>query len=208
MTPFTTLTAVAAPMPDADIDTDIIFPARFLVMTQKRGLGRYAFHDRRFDADGRERPDYPLARPPWSAAGILVTGPNFGCGSSREQAPWALADLGFRCLVGPGFGDIFEANCHRNGMLTVRLAGDDHAALMDHARHGGSATVDLRDRTLRFAGRVVAFDVPDPVREMLLEGVDEIDRIRRDDGPAIAAFVDAQRRTMPWLHEPPSPPDS
>ena len=208
MKPFDVFTSIAAPMPDADIDTDIIFPARFLTLTQKRGLGPYAFRDKRFDDAGRERADFVLHREPWRHAGILVTGPNFGCGSSREQAPWSLADLGIRCLIGPGFGDIFEANCHRNGMLPVALAGDPHDALMRHAAAGGTVTVDLVQRTVGFADRVIAFDLPDATRAMLLDGTDEIDRILDRDRAAIAAYVAERRRRAPWLSDDPPSPES
>ena len=200
MEAFTTLTSIAAPLPDADIDTDIIFPARFLTLTQKKGLGRYAFHDKRL-------PDQPvpfvLDQPRWHGARIVVTGPNFGCGSSREQAPWALADLGIRCLIGPGFGDIFEANCQRNGMLPVRVGPNDHAALMRCAEAAGTITVDLVHRTLRLeedgTERTIAFAFPDAARDTLLRGVDEIDRILQDEAPRIAAFERTQRQRMPWL---------
>ena len=201
MDAFTQFTSIAAPLPDADVDTDIIFPARFLTLTQKRGLGRYAFHDRRFDADGDERPDFVLHRDAWRGAGILVTGPNFGCGSSREQAPWALADLGIRCLIGPSFGAIFEANCHRNGLLPVHVDADDHRRLLQHASTAGSIRVDLDTcRVDDGVGPSIAFDVPPKVRTALLSGADEIDQIRRDEGERIAAFERRQRQSMPWLY--------
>jgi 3-isopropylmalate dehydratase small subunit len=205
MQPFTIFEACAAPLPDADIDTDILFPARFLVLTQKKGLGRYALHDQRYDANGAERPDFVLNRPPWRAAGILVTGPNFGCGSSREQAPWALADLGIRCMIGPSFGAIFEANCHRNGLLPVRVGPADHQRLMARAEAAGSIRVDLRTCLIDdHCGDPIAFEVPDTVRTALLEGTDEIARILRDDGARIAAFEARQRQRMPWLYDSPT----
>lgn len=200
MEAFTTLTSIAAPLPDADIDTDIIFPARFLTLTQKKGLGRYAFHDKRVPSEGNEgAAAFVLDQPRWNGARILVTGPNFGCGSSREQAPWALADLGIRCLIGPGFGDIFEANCQRNGMLPVRVGGDDHAALMRCAEAAGTITVDLTTRTLRYDQHTIDFAFPDAARDALLRGVDEIDRILQDEAVHIAAFERGQRQRMPWL---------
>jgi len=111
MQAFRRLTARAAPLPDANLDTDIIFPARFLLHTSKTGLGPYAFHDRRFRPDGSQNPDFVLNQAPYRDAKILICGDNFGCGSSREQAPWALLDLGVRCLISTGFGEIFAANC-------------------------------------------------------------------------------------------------
>lgn len=201
MTPFTRLHSVAAPMPDADIDTDIIFPARFLVLTQKAGLGPYAFYEKRFDAQGRERPDFVLNRPRWRAAAILVAGANFGCGSSREQAPWALADLGLRCLIAPGFGEIFQANCLNNGLLPISLPPEQHARVMASAQLGQALTVDLSTRTITLPlGPVIVFTITERARQALLEGRDEIERIRQDQEPLIREFEARQRRAQPWLY--------
>ena len=201
MTPFSTLHAVAAPMPDADIDTDIIFPARFLLLTQKAGLGPYAFYEKRFDAEGVERPDFLLHQPRWRGAPILVTGPNFGCGSSREQAPWALADLGLRCLIAPGFGEIFEANCLNNGLLPVTLRQDDHARAMATAQAGAQLGVSLIERCVTLPdGKVLHFAIGDRQREALLKGWDEIARILHDEGANISAFEHRQREAQPWLY--------
>ncbi len=203
MTPFTTLRSVAAPMPEADVDTDIIFPARFLVITRKTGLADCAFHDRRFDPGGRERPEFVLHRPPWRGAQILVAGPNFGCGSSREQAPWALADLGLRCLIAPGFGEIFEANCINNGLLPVTLGAEAHARALAAAEAGEAIEVDLPRGELRLAGGLaIPFTLGERQRQALLNGWDEIDRICHEEGDAIAAFERRQRAAMPWLYEP------
>ncbi len=207
MQAFTTLRSVAAPMPDADIDTDIIFPARFLTLTQKAGLGGCAFHDQRFDASGQERADFVLHRAPWRGARILLAGANFGCGSSREQAPWALADLGLRCIIAPSFGDIFEANCLRNGMLPIRLAGAAHAALLTDALAARPLQVDLAALTItRDNGEVLPFAMPPAQRDSLLAGLDEIDLLLREQGARIAAFRAAQQQRMPWLHQPARPP--
>jgi len=203
MTPFTTLHAVAAPLPEADVDTDILYPARFLVITRKTGLAHCAFHDRRFDAEGRERPDFVLHREPWRGAQILVAGPNFGCGSSREQAPWALADLGLRCIVAPGFGEIFEANCINNGLLPVTLPEAAHARAMAAAQAGETIAVDLQRNEMRLAdGSVLTFTLGQRQRQALLNGWDEIDRIRHEESDAIAAFERRQRVAQPWLYGP------
>jgi len=200
MTPFTTLRSVAAPMPDADIDTDIIFPARFLLLTQKAGLGPQAFHDLRFDADGQPRPGFVLNQPRWAGAQILVAGPNFGCGSSREQAPWALADLGLRCLIAPGFGEIFEANCINNGLLPVRLPSAAHAQVMAVAQAAGPLAVDLAAQQITLPdGQLLRFALPAHQREALLQGWDGVDRILAEQTPAIVAFEQQQRLSQPWL---------
>jgi len=205
MIAFTRLHSVAVPMPDADIDTDIIFPARFLVLTQKAGLGRYAFHDQRFDADGVARPEFVLHRPAWRGASVLVAGANFGCGSSREQAPWALADLGLRCLIAPSFGEIFEANCLNNGILPLRLAPAEHARALVAAQAAQTVTVDLQQRQVNLPGQPpIVFAIAERARLALLEGRDEIDRIRAQDGARIAAFEQAQRARQPWLFADPA----
>ncbi|MFG6441531.1 3-isopropylmalate dehydratase small subunit [Roseateles sp. LKC17W] len=205
MKPFTRLKSVAVPMPDADIDTDIIFPARFLVLTQKAGLGPYAFYEKRFDEQGRERSEFVLNRARWRGAAILVAGANFGCGSSREQAPWALADLGLRCIIAPGFGEIFEANCLNNGMLPIRLATPEHALALAAAQAGQALTVDLQACTVTLADdTVLRFGIDARARLALLEGQDEIEGIRREAGAAIAAFEARQQERQPWLYADPT----
>ncbi|MCE4552883.1 3-isopropylmalate dehydratase small subunit [Pelomonas sp. P8] len=188
-------------MPDADIDTDIIFPGRFLVLTQKAGLGRYAFYEKRFDETGCERPDFVLNQPRWRGAAILVAGPNFGCGSSREQAPWALADLGLRCIIAPGFGEIFQANCLNNGMLPIALPSREHALVMAAAEAAQPLTVDLKACTIALSGGLLLpFRLAERARAALLEGRDEIESIRQNAGALIEAFEAKQRRRQPWLY--------
>ncbi len=201
MTPFTLLHSVAAPMPDADIDTDIIFPARFLVLTQKAGLGPYAFYEKRFGEQGEERPDFVLHRSPWRGAAILVAGPNFGCGSSREQAPWALADLGLRCIVAPSFGEIFQSNCLNNGLLPITLPAEDYARVLAAAQAGQALTVDLAASTITLPDSpAIPFAIAERARQALLDGRDEIERIRQEAGASITAFELQQRRRQPWLY--------
>jgi 3-isopropylmalate/(R)-2-methylmalate dehydratase small subunit len=205
MTPFEPLCSVAAPMPDEDIDTDIIFPARYLLLTQKQGLGAYAFRDLRFDAQGRERTDFVLHRVPWRGAQILVAGRNFGCGSSREQAPWALADLGLRCLIAPSFGEIFRSNCLHNGLLPIAVPPADHERLLKTAQAGETMAIDLQSQAIVLHdGTRIAFDIGERAREALLKGWDEIDRILHDEGAHIAAFEHRQRIAQPWLYLPPA----
>ncbi|HEU0043441.1 3-isopropylmalate dehydratase small subunit [Sphingomonas sp.] len=202
MIPFTTLTSVAAPLPQDDIDTDIIYPARFLLITDRNGLDRYGFHDWRFDAKGCAKPGFPLAEPRWERARILVTGTNFGCGSSREHAPWALAALGIRVILAPSFGEIFYNNCFKNGLLPIVVAAGDHAALLEDAMSARSMTVDLVAGEVRRAdGGVVPFSVDPDRRAALLNGWDEIDMIVARHLADIEAFEGQQRRSQPWLWE-------
>jgi 3-isopropylmalate/(R)-2-methylmalate dehydratase small subunit len=200
MRKFTILTSRAAPLPQNDIDTDIIYPARFLLITAADGLERYGFHDWRFDREGRELPDFPLAQPQWQGAEILVTGTNFGCGSSREQAPWALRDMGIRALIAPSFGEIFFSNCLKNGLLPIRAAPDDHAALLADAEAGLALTIDLEACEVRREnGAKIGFSVPPRARDALLNGWDEIDLILARHAGDIDTFEATQRRAQPWL---------
>lgn len=189
MTPFTTLTATAAPFPEDNVDTDIILPARFLLHTEKRGLGRFAFYERRQEP-GFVLDDYPGAQ-------ILIAGANFGCGSSREQAPWALADLGFRAIVAPSFGEIFASNCAKNGMLCVVLA--DTAPLLAAATARHPVTIDLHDQTVATGNHVWSFPIDPGPREALLNGWDEVETILGRYGAAITQFERRQRAAQPWL---------
>jgi 3-isopropylmalate dehydratase small subunit len=199
---FERLTSRAAPMPNADIDTDIIFPARFLLITEKTGLGRYAFYDWRYGADGKPAPEFVLNQPAYRAAKILICGDNFGCGSSREQAPWALRDLGLTCLISTSFGEIFRANCFKNAMLPIVLAPEPWAELLRLAVEGVELEVDLTACTVFGPGTTpIPFDVDPSRREALLEGWDEIAIALRKDADAIAAFEHRQRAAQPWLYE-------
>lgn len=181
----------AISLPDADIDTDIIYPARFLLITEKKGLGRYAFADRRDD------PGFPIREP--DGRPILVAGPNFGCGSSREQAPWAIGDLGIRVIIAESFGDIFANNCFRNGMLPIRLLPAEIEVVRASAQSGETITIDLVSRTIRVPGRSIPFTVPDDQRETLLNGWNETTRILALHGEDVTAFEAAQQRDAPWL---------
>jgi 3-isopropylmalate dehydratase small subunit len=201
MTPFTRLVSTVAPLPEADIDTDIIFPARFLLLTTRQGLGAHAFHDRRYDSAGRERADFVLHREPWRGAHILLAGANFGCGSSREQAPWALADLGLRCVIAPSFGEIFQANCWANGILPLPLQGASHQRVLAAALAGQSVAVDLRLCKLELADGDIAFQVPQRQRQALLAGLDDIGLLLRDHGTQRAVFEQAHAQRMPWLFD-------
>lgn len=191
MKPFTTLTARAVPFPEDNVDTDIILPARFLLHTEKQGLGRFAFYER------RQEPDFPLDQPRYADAQILIAGANFGCGSSREQAPWALADLGYRAIVAPSFGEIFANNCAKNGILTVGLC--DTAPLIAAAEAGTDVTIDLKAQTMTDGDAIFAFHVEPATRDALLNGWDEVETILGRHGSAVAAFEALQRTAQPWL---------
>jgi 3-isopropylmalate dehydratase small subunit len=198
--PFTTVSGRAAAMREDNIDTDIIFPARFLLITAREGLGRYAFHDRRF-ADGSEVPGYVLNDPAFSAPPVIVAGANFGSGSSREQAVWALLGLGTRAVISASFGEIFQSNCLRNGVVPIVLPGAQVAALMDMAEQGATFTVDLEAQELQVEGlQPVTFAIPAERRLALLNGWDETDQIINQYSADIDGFESRQRQTQPWLY--------
>lgn len=199
MTPFTILKAIAAPLPLSNVDTDKILPARFLKTVERTGLGAALFHALRYDPVGGPRDDFVLNWAPWSQAGILVALDNFGCGSSREHAPWALADFGIRCVIAPRFADIFETNCVKNGILTITLDPSQVDRLLRLASDPRTAefTVDLAAQTIQLAdGHCMAFEVGPQRKAALLGGLDDIDATLAKSAQ-IAAF-EANRRE-PWL---------
>ena len=201
MEPFITLTAIAAPLPLANVDTDKIIPARFLKTIKRSGLGVHLFDAMRYDGEGKERADFVLNREPYRNAQILIAHENFGCGSSREHAPWALLDFGIRCIVAPDFADIFHNNALKNGILPIRLPRAVCDALIEDAQLGGNArlTVDLaRQVVIRPNGEEIAFDI-DPFRKhCLLNGLDDIGQTLQR-APAIDAYEAGRRMSQPWL---------
>jgi 3-isopropylmalate/(R)-2-methylmalate dehydratase small subunit len=201
MQPFTTLTAGAVPMDLPNIDTDRVIPARFLRKPKEAGLGKYFFHDVRFNPDGSENGDFILNQAPYRHAEILVTAENFGCGSSREAAVWALMDAGFRCVIGPSFGDIFFQNCFKNGVLGVVLPAEVVAGLRRQLRErpGAGISVDLERQTLTAPdGTPHRFEVDPFRRQALLKGQDEI-ALTMEYEKAILAHEARRAAEMPWL---------
>ena len=201
MEKFTTLTGVAAPLPMINVDTDMIIPKQYLKTIKRTGLGKNLFDEMRFTPDGAEIPDFVLNRPAYRNAKILVAGENFGCGSSREHAPWALLDFGIRCVIAPSFADIFHNNCFKNGILPIALGQDDFDKVMDDAERGANATVtiDLAAQEIRGPdGGVIAFEI-DPFRKhCLLDGVDDIG-LTLQHGADVDDYEAAARKTQPWL---------
>jgi 3-isopropylmalate/(R)-2-methylmalate dehydratase small subunit len=202
VTPFTTLTGIAAPLPMANVDTDKIIPARFLKTIERKGLGRAAFADMRFNDDGSEKPDFVLNQEPYRHAEILIAHENFGCGSSREHAPWALLDFGIRCVIAPDFADIFFNNSFKNGILPIKLPREICDALMEDARMGANSriTVDLeRQVVVRPNGEEIPFEVDPLRRHRLLNGLDDIGETMQR-ASVIEGFEQKQRAAQPWLY--------
>jgi 3-isopropylmalate/(R)-2-methylmalate dehydratase small subunit len=201
MQPFTTLSGVAAPLPMVNVDTDMIIPKQFLKTTKRTGLGSALFFEQRYDDSGAEKPDFVLNKPAYRKAQILVAGPNFGCGSSREHAPWALLDFGIRCVLSTSFADIFYNNCFKNGILPIALPQADIDKLMDDAERGANAVVsiDLEKQEIRGPdGGCIKFDI-DPFRKQcLLNGWDDIGLTLRNENK-IADYEARARLSQPWV---------
>ena len=200
MEKFTALTAVAAPLNMINVDTDMIIPKDYLKTIARTGLGTGLFAELRYRDDGSENPDFVLNQPAYRNARILVAGDNFGCGSSREHAPWALLDFGIRCVISTSFADIFFNNCFKNGILPVVVSKEDLDKLMDDASRGANATItiDLPNQEIRGPdGGVIKFDL-DPFRKRcLMEGLDDIG-LTLEKAEAIEAFEQSARAARPW----------
>ncbi|MER2519172.1 MAG: 3-isopropylmalate dehydratase small subunit [Bdellovibrionales bacterium] len=200
MRPFTQLTSVAASLPMVNVDTDAIIPKQFLKTIRRSGLGRNLFYDLRYLPSGDENPDFALNKPDWKDARILIAGANFGCGSSREHAPWALEDYGIRCVIAPSFADIFYNNCFKNGLLPLVLPQEQVDSLMARAQAKAVFTIDLEQQIVSVAAsnERYAFTIDPFLRHCLLEGLDEIGLTEQhvDD---IAAFEQRREAERAWL---------
>ncbi|WP_102961258.1 3-isopropylmalate dehydratase small subunit [Mangrovicella endophytica] len=200
MQPFTTLTGVAAPLPIVNIDTDMIIPKDYLKTIERTGLGTGLFAEKRYREDGSENPDFVLNKPAYRKAEIIVAGDNFGCGSSREHAPWALLDFGIRCVISTSFADIFYNNCFKNGILPIRVSEAELELLMDDAERGSNArlTIDLEAQEIRGPdGGTIHFEI-DPFRKhCLLNGLDDIG-LTMERGEVISAFENKLVESRPW----------
>ena len=201
MEKFTQLTGVAAPLNMINVDTDMIIPKQFLKTIKRTGLGKSLFFEMRFNDDGSEIEDFVLNKPAYRDAKIIVAGDNFGCGSSREHAPWALLDFGITCVIAPDFADIFYNNSFKNGILPIRLPQEDVDKLMEGAELGANATitVDLEAQTITGPdGEVISFELDPFKKKCLLEGLDDIGlTMKKDD--AISKFEDGKKASEPWV---------
>ena len=200
MQPFKTLSGVAAPLPMVNVDTDMIIPKQFLKTIKRTGLGSALFFEQRTKPDGSENPDFVLNKPAYKNAKILVAGANFGCGSSREHAPWALLDFGIRCVIAPSFADIFYNNCFKNGILPITLPQTEIDKLLDDASRGANApiTVDLENQEIRGPdGGVIHFDIDPFLKRCLMEGLDDIG-LTLEKAEHIENFETSSRARRPW----------
>ena len=201
MEKFTTLTAVAAPMPLINIDTDMIIPKQFLKTIKRSGLGVNLFHEMRYNEDGSDNTDFILNQDAYRNANIIVAGDNFGCGSSREHAPWALLDFGIKCIISTSFADIFYNNSFKNGILPIVVSEEDHAKLMDDAERGSNATltIDLENQVIKGPdGGEIAFDLDPFKKKCLLEGLDDIGLSMEKIGN-VETFEKSMEAERPWV---------
>ena len=201
MDKFTKLTGIAAPMPLVNIDTDMIIPKVFLKTIKRSGLGVNLFDEMRFDREGNEIPDFVLNQPQYREAEILVAGDNFGCGSSREHAPWAIKDFGIRCVISTSFADIFFNNCFKNGILPIVVTPEQHTLLMTDAEKGSNArmTVDLEAQEVTTSdGEVIPFEVDAFRKHCLLNGLDDIG-LTMEKAAAIDTFEASAAQARPWV---------
>lgn len=201
MDKFETLTGVAAPLPLINVDTDMIIPKQFLKTIKRSGLGVNLFDELRYERDGAENPDFVLNQAPYRKAEILVAGDNFGCGSSREHAPWAIKDFGIRCVIAPSFADIFFNNCFKNGILPIALPQEKVDLLMAEAEKGSNAriSVDLEAQEISTSeGEVIAFDIDPFKKHCLLNGLDDIG-LTMEKSAAIDTFEAKLGADRPWM---------
>jgi 3-isopropylmalate/(R)-2-methylmalate dehydratase small subunit len=204
MTPFNHLDGRAAPLAIANLDTDQIIPKQFLKTVERDGLGKGLFYDLRFDGEGRSKPDFVLNQPAYAGASVLIAGDNFGCGSSREHAPWAMLDFGLRCVIAPSFADIFYNNCFSNGLLPVTLPEDQVHALMAEAKGGNHIfSIDLESQTVVSpSGQRFAFEIDPGRKEKLLKGLDAVGETLQHAGD-IGVFEERRALIQPWLERRP-----
>ncbi|MCK0198438.1 3-isopropylmalate dehydratase small subunit [Ancylobacter sp. 6x-1] len=200
MDKFTTLTSVAAPLHLVNVDTDMIIPKQYLKTIKRTGLGKGLFSELRYNEDGSDNPDFVLNKPAYKGASILVAGDNFGCGSSREHAPWALLDFGIRCVISTSFADIFYNNCFKNGILPIKVTPEQLKALFDDASRGANArvTVDLESQTITGPdGGSISFDIDPHRKHCLLNGLDDIG-LTQVKASEIESFESKLATERPW----------
>ena len=200
MDAFTRLDAKSAPLPLANIDTDQIIPKQFLKTVDRKGLAKGLFYDLRFDEEGKAKPEFVLNQPAYKGAGVLIAGDNFGCGSSREHAPWALMDFGIKAVISTSFADIFYNNCFQNGLLPVVLSAVEVQQLMDEARGGNHVvSVDLETQTVTSpSGKVFAFQIDPQRKQKMLQGLDAIGETL-SKAPSIDTYEARRALAQPWL---------
>lgn len=200
MQKFTTLKGIAAPLPLQNIDTDMIIPKQFLTTIKRTGLGEGLFYEMRYDVNGKKIEDFVLHKEPYTKAEIIIAEDNFGCGSSREHAPWALLDFGIRCVIAPSFADIFFNNCFKNSILPIKLPQADVDQLMKVAERGEKIEIDLPEQKIRFGNSEIAFNVDPTSKHNLLNGLDDIG-LTLEKKEEISEFEGEQKQVTGWQYK-------
>ncbi|PIR31904.1 MAG: 3-isopropylmalate dehydratase small subunit [Alphaproteobacteria bacterium CG11_big_fil_rev_8_21_14_0_20_44_7] len=200
MQKFTKITAIIAPLPLQNVDTDMIIPKQFLKTIKRSGLAEGLFYEMRFDEKGNRVDDFVLHNAPYTNAKILVSGENFGCGSSREHAPWALLDFGIKVIIAPSFADIFYNNCFKNGMLPIKLPQSDVDQITEVAKRGEEVSIDLEAQTVSFGNTQIKFQIDGFRKHNLLNGLDDIG-LTLQNGNKISEYEAEQKQTTPWQYE-------
>ena len=199
MDKFITLSGIAAPLPMINVDTDMIIPKQFLKTIKRSGLGKNLFYELRYDLQGNIKNDFVLNWDPYKSAKILITGENFGCGSSREHAPWSLLDFGFRSIIAPSFADIFYNNCFKNGILPIRLDQSDVDHLMKEAENKKTLTINLEEQSIvDESGKSIDFEIEEFKKKSLIEGLDDIDLTLKKN-EAIGVYEERIQEKFPWI---------
>jgi len=199
MDKFTTLSGIVAPLPMINVDTDMIIPKQFLKTIKRSGLGKNLFHELRYDLQGNIKNDFVLNWDPYKSARILVTGENFGCGSSREHAPWSLLDFGFRSIIAPSFADIFYNNCFKNGMLPIILSQNNLEEIIEYSKRKEIIEINLTKQEIKFGNKIINFEIDPFKRKCLLNGLDDIS-LTLENSEKISTYEENLKNIKPWIN--------
>ena len=199
MDKFTTLNGIVAPLPMINVDTDMIIPKQFLKTIKKNGLGKGLFFEMRYDESGKKVKDFVLNKEPYNNSSILLTGKNFGCGSSREHAPWALLDFGIKCIISSSFADIFYNNCFKNGMLPIVLDQKQLEEIIEYSKRKESIEVSLSEQKIKLKNKIISFDIDAFKKKCLLNGLDDI-ALSLEKSEKITSYEKNIEKTKPWLN--------
>ena len=199
MDKFTTLSGIAAPFPMINVDTDMIIPKQFLKTIKRTGLGKSLFFEMRYDDQGKKIDNFILNKKPYNTSTILITGKNFGCGSSREHAPWALLDFGIKCIIGPGFADIFYNNCFKNGMLPIVLGQNNLEEIIEYSKRKEIIEINLTKQEIKFGNKIINFEIDPFKKKCLLNGLDDIS-LALENSEKISSYEENLKKIKPWIN--------
>ena len=199
MEKFNILKGIPANLPMINVDTDMIIPKQFLKTLKRSGLGESLFFEMRYDEQGKKKDNFVLNKEPYNKSSILLTGKNFGCGSSREHAPWALLDFGIKCIIGPGFADIFYNNCFKNGMLPIVLSQNNLEEIVEYSKRKEMVEINLTKQEIKFGNKIINFEIDSFKKECLLNGLDDIS-LSLEKSEKISSYEENLKKTKPWAN--------